>query len=282
MKRILLIVLSLLLLTSPVFAYKQIGYDDVIKPSGSGIEAETAAYMSLPSPGLDVATANTYILAVKYGAGVTLSSVTFNTSNPATSPLFLSNPSVDLRWMKGFYVTISDGTNTLKVLVGTAGTGESYTDIIGGTNPALKNGNFSAGDTVWGKNTNVTISENKALWTAATANDSLSQSNTVIASALYKTTVVYDSITAGTMRPYFTVAGLTKTAAGTYIDYITKAAGDANLYIQCRTTPTTAQVGSIVFQQIITPSLLGVWFSDPTGSSLNYNAASYTVTVTKT
>jgi len=89
------------------------------------LEPETIAYHLLAGCSGIPSENNELIKAIKYGSGVTLSGLTCNISN-ATSYLFVSNPSSDLRKWIGFYITFTSSTgNTLKFKVSAAGSGET-------------------------------------------------------------------------------------------------------------------------------------------------------------
>ena len=61
-----------------------------------------------------------------------------------------------------------DDGYSIQGYVGAVGGGEEYTDIIGGTNPALLNGDFSLGDTVWTKKGSAAITGGAGVYTTGT------------------------------------------------------------------------------------------------------------------
>ena len=103
-----------------------------------GLEPETVVYSKIATlTNAQQKDIDKKIKTIKSGGSVALSGLTVKTSN-ATGYLFLTNPSVDLRWLKGFYLTLNDGSKNLKVLVGDGGTGE--------TTSAIYSSDFSAGE----------------------------------------------------------------------------------------------------------------------------------------
>ncbi len=235
----------------------------------SALEPETATYLALPSPLLSSSTANSYIKAVKYGSGVVISGMTVNISN-ATGALFLTNPSVDLRWLKGFYLNLNDGSKNFKVLVGNAGTGESLGSNI------LASYDLTSG---WNATGCSITSANSFTLTAASGGPS--KVNTVTAGALYKGSLTSTQSLGGTTRVDLgsSMSGINngqsdiyRTAPTTYAEFYNTAGGIDNL----------VTITAVNLQPVLTPSALGALFSTPTvDAGFNYNAASYTATATR-
>lgn len=122
--------------------------------SGQGWEKEVLSYWSL-NPSLTFAqlsTMNEIIKAIKYGSGVTLTSVVAKLSTVAGTA-FISNPtftytglpSNDLSWLdgSGWKVNFNDGSKNAYLYAKAKGTGETYNyTVTGDTN----NGNMETGD----------------------------------------------------------------------------------------------------------------------------------------
>jgi hypothetical protein len=264
MKRIFALALALIFITGSAFCQSYSGTKR--GPAASGLNQETLIYLALPSPALSPATVDAYITTIKAGGTVTLTSQTLNTSNPTGGPLFFSNPLTDIRWTKGFYITLTQSTNTLKCLVGAAGTGETTTDVL----PAF---NFTSGWTT----SNATIN-NATTFTPSAANG-------------------FMYYTSAPMTPRGLFKGsFTRTAGSCYVAnddatplwvtgnsnvYKTNSATTGGILLFNGTNGETNTVSALTILKILTPSATGVWFSSPTVTgSFNYNAV-YTITVTK-
>lgn len=238
------------------------------------MEPELRRYLSLPGADYaNFATINNNIKAIKYGSGVVISGLTGNISN-ATGYLFLSNPSVDLRWLKGFYLNLNDGSKNLKVLVGDAGTGETLSGIEIMSDPGFDNAGL------WTAQTNWSVTGGKGVAAAAAANAQLYQTSSpggFTVGALYKQTATFN-IASGSVA--LRLAGVIATA-NAQLRYLTAiGAGMAAGVIAISTF--TGDVDSLSIQKVVTPSATGIYFSSPTvDSGFNYNAASFTATATR-
>ena len=247
----------------------------------SGLQNETIAYLALPNPMYNPTLADSYIRAIKFGSGVVLSSLALNLSTVAGT-LFLTNAPSDLRWLAGWStppkVTLNDGTNNATFYPLVAGTGETYSEKFLDT---------SFDDTTkWTKDAVTwTVSGGKAN-AADTANgvtiyQSVSQANT-----LYLYTIVCDSITHGKYKMQVgSYLGPAFGSTGTQTGYAT-APNDTNHTAGIRTDSTgyptlLATFTDALFQQVLTPSSAGFTYNNLTLGSLNPNAASYTMTITK-
>lgn len=272
-------------------------------------QCETDIYMSLPSPALDKPTVDTYIKAVKYGSGVTFSSVTLNMSNVA-SYYFVSNPSTDiLRPFSGFYATFTDTSGkTKKVLLGAAGlvAGETYTE-------KLSNGTFDDNTTGWAANRgggtqSSTIASSHPAG-GGQSDDYLiitdigdcgsyqqaTQTVTVSSGGLYKTSIYFKQGTSGAGAACLTLikssgsidilTGNTTTSWVLRSTYITIIDDDNSIsYRIAKSTSTdgTALFDEASFAQVLTPSLQGIWFT-PVSEDSGFlpNSATFTVAISR-
>ena len=237
----------------------------------TALEQETVAYQSLPSAAQTQFVTNENINAIKYGSGVVISGLTVGISS-AGAYLFLSNPSVDLRWLKGFYLNLNDGAGkNLKVLVGEAGTGETLGSNI------LATYGFTSG---WSF-LNTTATTANSFTNTAAATGYIYKAGFITASALYK----------GSLTSTQSIGGTTKLDVGS----ATTAAianGQSNIYKTAINTTlefsNTGGLGNVTtitavnLRQVLTPSGLGAWFSTPAADAgVNLNAASFTATATR-
>jgi len=198
---------------------------------------------------------------------------------------FLDNLPADvLRFAgSGNEVHISDGTKTKKVLLGALGTGETYADIVGGTDPALLNGNFSLGDTGWTKGTGVTIGSGVCTADGSGADFERIIERTALSAPvgkLYQTSATL-ARTAGAFRVglggYENVGVFT----ATFVSYLTVSTAAANNNV--RILDWTGYIGTIdlfTIRQVLTPSALGLWYTPVSEEATwNPNAATHTYKV---
>ncbi len=188
--------------------------------------------------------------------------------------------------------------NKIQGFIKEAGTGETYLDIIGGTNPALKNGDFESAEppgTTWAtKDSGVTVESGFATWTNTVNNSNLMQDSGNVGS-LYKTSFTIASIS-GT-APYFQVrvgsgaSGTQRNSVATHEQYLTCI---TNGYLGFRNLGTSfnGTISASIFQKVLAPSTSGCTIVSTKGgttynwaqksSSFNYNDASgYTYEIYK-
>jgi hypothetical protein len=265
------------------------------------LEPETITYLALPGANLDARTVNNYIKAVKYGSGVTFASQTCNISNPETSPLFITNPLTDIRWATGFYLTLTETTNTLKVLVGAAGTGETYGADILPNNTAVSDSSTEGNATTGWASTLDTFESSAISPSVGTYNfhcvssttQNYSVTKNATASALYKTNINYKKVSGVNYYEiwstdvglqYFSliITALTYTSITRYLTQ-SRSTGFYSKVQVGNAAAAELYTDNQYIEQVLAPSATGVWFSAPvvTGA-FNYNAASYTVTISKT
>lgn len=158
-----------------------------------------------------------------------------------------------LGWKIGFYA---------KAL----GTGETYTDYIGGTNPALRNGDFSAGDTVWTKGTGWAITD-VATHSAGTGS-SLKQSPIATpAGMLLLSGVTVNSILGGAIGfivSNSSVENISTTGAKTLLK-TSGAGGDMGISAEAA---TNVEIDTYFLRQMITPSATGITGTSTPGESV--------------
>jgi hypothetical protein len=117
----------------------------------------------------------------------------------------------------------------------------------------VTNGDFASG-TGWTLNGAVSVSGGKGNYTAATAGNNLQWTGNGGASGLvigrvYRVQFTIDSISAGALRSFAGAGGVTRTTAGTYVDYITAATTE--LYIGVvGGTATTAVIDGIIVHDV--------------------------------
>jgi hypothetical protein len=245
-------------------------------------EPETYIYLSLPGVSLtpaEIAAIDTNIKAIKYGSGVTLSSLTAKFSTVA--PTFVTQISQDLRWLAILNATVpitatwSDGTNTLAMIPVAAGTGETYLEKI--TDPTFDN----AGLWTSGVNWSVTGGEAVATGVSAATQNIMVLTRTI--GELYKGTIVCSNYTSGTFRSNIMGDSSVNSPAGlgTSSRYFTgtSTASAANGVYAANTL--TAKFSDISISQVLTPSISGFTFSDGSGASFNPNAATFTLNIVR-
>jgi hypothetical protein len=269
MKRILLIIIAVLLVTFPLHA-REIGYDDI--RHSLGIEAETAAYMGI-NPGMTTAqimAVNDNIIAIKYGSGVTLASQTANISNIA-SYYFISNPSTDLRPYTGKYATFNDGTKTKKVLLGLVGSNEQYdTELLLNPSFAINTDNWNAwqgtlASVVGGQIGNCCeITRSSGVYSGAYSapynfSGKLLKSTIYIKSGTSLNEAYAFGVTTGSG-----IGAKTGTSSTSWTQNTQYKTGVAINYYEI--IKNTSTVGTMLFdeascKQVLTPSATGIWFT---------------------
>lgn len=277
MKRLFLIFL-LLIIAVPCLAGQ---------PLKRHLEPETVNYFSLPSSSGDQFTLNEQIKLIKYNNGsVTLSGLTANFSN-TTSYQFVTNPSSDLRKWIGYYITFtSSAGNTLKVKVSAAGTGETlgnelidtWTNRVGFSYDIFT---LSGSDIVRAQET-------------STDNTICYKATSDLPGALTKNVIGLFTLASGNAPVYhinhsgITLSSgnsdfsVTPTSGVGRTDYVTQSvAGRVYHGFRNSTGVTDWSATGFSSKQVLTPSALGVYFTDPvvTGT-FDYNAASFTAVVT--
>ena len=180
------------------------------------------------------------------------------------------------------------------------GAAEGVTDIIGGTDPALLNGDFSLGDTGWNKGTGWTIVDQgggdyEGVATNVAASITLSQAISGVLARLFKTVAVCTNFTSGSISVY-------GNADGSCIGNILTSTGTTTLYwtstsnferttgVRSAENGTTLRVDNCSLQQVTAPSTAGCtivnsisgtdyhWLTKETGFDYN-NAGTYTFQV---
>lgn len=253
-----------------------------MRKSYDDFEPETRAYAQLPSPGINIALADSYIKLIKYSTGITLSSVTANRSDvaggaTASGGAFVSNPSVDLRPYVGFKLTTNDGgVGWIK----SAGTGE---DVSGGD---LLNG-WNLTDAIWVAQYSTTKT-NATTLTCAAGQTNLAVTNITFLSIgnLYKGSFS-GTAESGTARIDNSSLPVTYLVNGEVNKYFTAV---ETAYWKIRNVATsegkTLTVASQSVYKVLTPSLTGVVIWNKTlynwvAVGTTPNAASFTYTITK-
>jgi hypothetical protein len=259
------------------------------------LEIETITYHDLriseanPMTEAQTAALDANIKTIKYGAGITLSSLTLNISGTTSGavPSFISNPSVDLRPYVGFKVSIAAGGKTLVGWIKAAGSGET----LSATEKWL-NGNFSSDEppgTAWVRGAGFVITGGQLVGTTAPVANTYA---TIAATtgALYKTSADF-VITTGTIRFTPASGGIGKELSGTgaYSVYGTAITGFPSPGFRVLTT-FTGTIDNASTKQVLTPSTNGATIvSTQGGATYNWtsdggivpNSASYTMTVTR-
>lgn len=212
---------------------------------------------------------------------------------------FITNPSTDLGQYAGCKLTLIDTAGKKAIgWLGAKGAGETYTDLIGGTNPALLNGDFSLGDTVWSKSAGATIEDQgggdyEAVLNVAATNLGVSQSHSAPANCLLYASVACTARTAGSFsvwvessNPGTIIASFNTT--GTKTGYRTYVSGTKVFTIFSYGGAAQGRFDDVTFKQVLTPSATGAtilstlggaqsfWFKD---TAFNPNSATFTAIV---
>lgn len=168
--------------------------------------------------------------------------------------------------------------------------GDTGTDIIGGTDPTLRNGDFSLGDTVWNKGAGWTIADSKGKVDNPGAVSYLSQIGILTLGAVYKTQYSITDYTDGNIRLSLgTVDGPYVGSVATFNEYYT-CVGNTGVYFGATST-ATLNIDSVTIKQVTAPSTSGCTIVSTKGgttynfaykdAAFTYNAASYYVIVKK-
>lgn len=243
----------------------------------SDFEFETEQYRVLnpTATSAQIAAIDANIKAIKYGAGITLSSVTAKMS--LVAPRLVTQSSVDLRpyaLIPGVQISISDGTKVAVYSGLTVGTGETYTEKLLDT---------SFDDTSkWLKeNGTITVSGGQGFFTNSGSGLSLYQSNIETSKELYVVSVNVASITSGSIRSALnSVSVVQPLVVGDNVGYLTTVnSGNANIITF--SANTTAVVNSFSVKKVLTASTTGLDATTLSDAGINANAASFTITITR-
>lgn len=288
-------VLVLLLIPYQIFAISS----PFVAPA---LNTETAAYSKLTTvTNANQKTLDKNISLVKHSTGITLASITCNTS--LATWYGLSNPSVDLRpyaLIPGVQMVQSDGTKT-STFSGTftLGTGETYGSTL------LSNGNMETGDppTGWIGN-NSTLSSVADERTGGSGTKSIKVERTGTDSCAYQTIALNGALIKydywrkgdGTNNGRLILSNALSGTVSLFEDssYTTatwenrtglKTLNSATIYVRLATSSTIAaysQFDDANLYQVLTPSLYGFSASSKsTEVGFDPKAASYTLTITR-
>jgi hypothetical protein len=134
------------------------------------------------------------------------------------------------------------------------GTGETYTDLIGGTNPALRNGDMQVAEppgSTWSRSANIIITGGVAVVTGV-AGETCVQNVGGGAGALNKLSATFDL---STLRMYSGVSASVFPASGVFA-YLTQVGAN---YIGFRSVTNGQTIDNVVYQQVLSPALTGAW-----------------------
>lgn len=116
----------------------------------------------------------------------------------------------------------------------------------------VTNGGFGA-DSDWTKGTNVTIAAGVGTFTASPDGESLSQAQSFSAGTIYKVVFTVSGYSAGGVRPVISggtsVNGTSRTADGTYTEYLTAVTGNTTFELEAVGT-TTLNVDNVTVQAL--------------------------------
>jgi len=180
------------------------------------------------------------------------------------------------------------GGKYISAILGAVGTGETYLDIIGGTNPALLNGDFESAEPpgiVWDRGAGWTIESGVGLATGAISTK-LTVPDPTTQYALHRMKFDLKSRTAGEI--FF------RMDAGNF-GFAYSTVADNNIAYRTSSTLGTGHgfgasgfsgtIDNVVSQKVLTPSALGCTLLNAIGgaqsfistdAAFTYNAASYT------
>jgi len=230
------------------------------------------------------------IKAIKYGSGVTLSSLTANFSTVA--PTFVTQISQDLRWLAILNATTpitatwNDGTNTLAMYPVAAGTVATYGDNL------ITNGAFATDVSNWGTTAPSTIT-----WAApgkcniarggGTAFGQCLQAISARAGNILLLSVHIISRSNMFGANYYDINTQFFTASGTATIGVVSSAKTAiadNGSISLGgfgSSSATASVDDVSVVTITAPDATGFTASDLSGASFNPNAATFTLNIVR-
>ena len=237
--------------------------------------AETVQYATLPGATTThayLAALDANIRAIKYGSGISLSSLVARLST--VNGTAFGTPTVyDLRpyvMTAGWKFSWVDSKGKTAVAYGKArGTGETYTNLITGDNST-----FASDTGWWTKNAgtgSVSITEGVARFVACQGGYGLFKSGLTMTGALYKGTFTVSGYSVGGVHFYFRgIKTVDKTANGAYSTYATARAVDNDNWIEATVT-TTLDIDDVTVVQVLTPSALGLTMtSTPGGTTFNW------------
>lgn len=173
-------------------------------------------------------------------------------------------------------------TQCAEGFIKSAGTGETYTDLIGGTNPNYRNGDFESGAVTWVLGTGWSISGGKGVGTNVSTNN---MSQDVLPSPryfnLYKLTYTTE-LTLGKLRPTFGfLTHFDKSLSGTYSDYYTYPSSGGSSVVAFRSNINadsfTGTIDNVTCQVVLSPSTTGVTIvSTKDGSTQDWSVNTFT------
>ena len=267
------------------------------------LQQETIQYL-LVNPAAtpaQIAALDANIRAIKYASGYSIGSITANMSNVA-SYYFLTNPSVDLRWLKGFYVRLTDSAGKIKwLLAGNTGSGEtlSGTELL--SNPGYEapyTGGLAQGCTsTRGNVSQETVdihggSSAQGITNPAGNTGFVNQSITGMTIGALNYVTIWAKKTAGSggritdtnSGIYFADLPINQTIYTKIEARFTVISGKISLSFTCyvNTNASSGTNGILVddasVQKIISPSATGIWFT-PISEDAGFNPNSATFTV---
>ncbi|MFA5346514.1 MAG: hypothetical protein WC294_00085 [Methanoregula sp.] len=207
---------------------------------------------------------------------------------------FLDNDSAIVQYADGrSRIRIYDASlRYLEGILGAPGTGETYLDLIGGTNPDLNNGDFAHwtadNPDTWALNAAedagnyVTESTGKCRIVSSTLASGIRQS-VLVDLGLYKVSIGSVSVAAGSLYYRF---GSTNTSNG-FTAVVSSAYGTSTgtaFDINRNALTSDVTIDNVTLQKVITPSSTGCTLKDAAGAqsfiskdaAFSYNSASYT------
>lgn len=184
----------------------------------------------------------------------------------------------------------------IEAWAGAVGTAEAFTDLIGGTNPALNNGDFESDEppgTTWSRSSVWTISGGLANTASSLySGQAIYQIGLpIVAYGLYKTVFSISSITSGAVFVSLfcvgpNVTGTARASVAEYTQYLSmKSDPSSGFGIYAPSSAFAGSLGRAFLQQVTAPSSSGITLvSTRGGSTANvvsqatgfvHNAASY-------
>jgi hypothetical protein len=284
----------------------------------SRFEPETLAYVAANPSFSGIGNLDGIIKAIKYGSGVTLTSVVANLSTVngtafVTNPTFTYTglPSNDLSWLDGtgWKVSLSDGSKTAYAYAKAKGSGETYNAIIDG---GSGNGNMEIGSppTVW-IGSSATLTQEADERTGGSGSYSMKVVTTGALGCAYQNVgqLQYKLIyiggwikkIAGTSNSGITISsvspptlGLTSSSAS-WVEkkrYYTPTVSSSNIELSSVNDLTLiGEYDDIVLKVVLTPSASGLTLTSTAlgatynmasvESGFNPNKASFTATITR-
>jgi hypothetical protein len=250
-------------------------------------EPETAAYFALPGASGDWFTVNEAIKKIKYGSGLTLSTVSLNGS--FATNLFLTRvqytstglPTNDGRWWAGFNLAITETTHTATTTAIAAATAEELSNVLN-TSTCGNNG-YSTFD-------GATATGFHAIRTSGNCAAGTAKEIHLVQNALYKLSATI-SLASGALPQWaiynnWSTSGsnyglLATMAIGSNVAYVSPNTATATGTVYLRnTTNTEYTVSQLTAQTVTAPDSSGVTTGAWTLNGLSLTAASYSVTIT--